>query len=383
VVTSFNARGYRAGDRFVCRSWLLLCWTGCPPASHRASEQASERSLPPASSILIVCVGCWTSRTNASRKSSRKLQVVGILNHLRRSSIGSSEQNEPVNEPEKRECAGVAKNRQGYRRNESEVEEESANTDRGSQSSVSENKWLAGGTWRKTTSCCTERERETETETETEIQREEESKESVRESTLERRGKSQGQGSRGENEKAEGGRYTEEMAWWDGYISDDVMGTIAPLVIYWLYAGLYHMLPPLDRFRLHSVQEEEQRNLVTLPQVVKGVLLQQAVQAVVAFLLFAVSSFSSSFSSPTPPPLISFPPFYLLLLCLFCFWNRVKCVHKIRGLRSAWLSLHVCFSHEAGPSYCCSWIAVLRGIKQNLCDLLVLLLRDQIVPIMC
>ncbi|KAH9567506.1 hypothetical protein CY35_03G030600 [Sphagnum magellanicum] len=77
------------------------------------------------------------------------------------------------------------------------------------------------------------------------------------------------------------------MAWWDGYISDDVMGTIAPLVIYWLYAGLYHMLPPLDRFRLHSVQEEEQRNLVTLPQVVKGVLLQQAVQAVVAFLLFA------------------------------------------------------------------------------------------------
>jgi sphinganine C4-monooxygenase len=109
------------------------------------------------------------------------------------------------------------------------------------------------------------------------------------------------------------------MAWWDGYISDDVMGTIAPLVIYWLYAGLYHMLPPLDRFRLHSVQEEEQRNLVTLPQVVKGVLLQQAVQAVVAFLLFAVSSFSSSFSSPTPPPLISFPPFYLLLLCLFCF----------------------------------------------------------------
>jgi sphinganine C4-monooxygenase len=87
------------------------------------------------------------------------------------------------------------------------------------------------------------------------------------------------------------------MAWWDGYISDDVMGTIAPLVVYWLYAGLYHMLPPLDRFRLHSVQEEEQRNLVTLPQVVKGVLLQQAVQSVVAFLLFAVSSFSSSFSS--------------------------------------------------------------------------------------
>jgi hypothetical protein len=59
---------------------------------------------------------------------------------LRRSSIGSSDENEPVNEPEKRECAGVAKNRQGYRRYESEVEEESANRERRSQSSVSENK---------------------------------------------------------------------------------------------------------------------------------------------------------------------------------------------------------------------------------------------------
>lgn len=41
---------------------------------------------------------------------------------------------------EERECAEVAKNRQGYRRNESEVEEESANRERRSRSSVSENK---------------------------------------------------------------------------------------------------------------------------------------------------------------------------------------------------------------------------------------------------
>jgi hypothetical protein len=75
-----------------------------------------------------------------SRKSSRELQVVGILNRLRRSSIWSSEENERINESEKRECAEVAKNRQGYRRNESEVEEESANRERRSQSSVSENK---------------------------------------------------------------------------------------------------------------------------------------------------------------------------------------------------------------------------------------------------
>ena len=39
------------------------------------------------------------------------------------------------------------------------------------------------------------------------------------------------------------------MIFWEGYISDEVMGTLAPIVVYWLYAGFYHLLPPLDRFR--------------------------------------------------------------------------------------------------------------------------------------
>lgn len=109
-----------------------------------ATDRASERSLPP--SLLRDRSFVWwvagpQERTPAENLRGSSSQVVGILNHLRRNSIGSSEEkNEPVNEPEKRECAGVAKNRQGYRRNESEVEEESANRQRRSQSSVSENK---------------------------------------------------------------------------------------------------------------------------------------------------------------------------------------------------------------------------------------------------
>ncbi|KAH8942213.1 hypothetical protein BDL97_14G087000 [Sphagnum fallax] len=52
-------------------------------------------------------------------------------------------------------------------------------------------------------------------------------------------------------------------------MSDDVvLGIVLPLVVYWLYAGMYHMMmmmmpPALEPFRLHSVQEEEQRNLFT------------------------------------------------------------------------------------------------------------------------
>jgi protein-S-isoprenylcysteine O-methyltransferase Ste14 len=56
------------------------------------------------------------------------------------------------------------------------------------------------------------------------------------------------------------------------------------------------MMPPLERFRFHSVQEPEEQNLVRIPQAVKGVLLVQGVQAVGNFLVFAVVSSSSSSS---------------------------------------------------------------------------------------
>ncbi|CAL9759381.1 unnamed protein product [Musa acuminata subsp. burmannicoides] len=78
------------------------------------------------------------------------------------------------------------------------------------------------------------------------------------------------------------------MVFWEGYVSDEVMGTFAPIVLYWLYAGFYQLLPRLDRYRLHTKKEEEQKNLVTLATVVKGVLLQQVVQATIAQVLFLV-----------------------------------------------------------------------------------------------
>lgn len=80
------------------------------------------------------------------------------------------------------------------------------------------------------------------------------------------------------------------MVFWEGYVSDETMGALAPIVVYWIYAGAYQMLPPLDRYRMHSRKEEELRNLVSLPTVIKGVLLQQLVQATVALSLFSMTS---------------------------------------------------------------------------------------------
>lgn len=84
-----------------------------------------------------------------------------------------------------------------------------------------------------------------------------------------------------------------KMVFWEGWISDELMGTFSPIVVYWLYAGMYQLLPPLDQYRLHTRKEEEQKNLVPLSSVIKGVLLQQLVQATVAGLMFLVSSSKS------------------------------------------------------------------------------------------
>ncbi|KAE8666059.1 Sphinganine C(4)-monooxygenase 1 [Hibiscus syriacus] len=72
-------------------------------------------------------------------------------------------------------------------------------------------------------------------------------------------------------------------------ISDELLGTIVPIVVYWIYSGIYMCLGSLESYRLHSVSDEDEKNLVSKPTVAKGVLLQQAVQAVVAILLFAVA----------------------------------------------------------------------------------------------
>lgn len=72
-------------------------------------------------------------------------------------------------------------------------------------------------------------------------------------------------------------------------MSDEMLGTFAPIVVYWVYSGIYISLGSFENYRLHSKKDEDNKNLVSKATVVKGVLLQQAVQAVVAILLFTVT----------------------------------------------------------------------------------------------
>lgn len=82
---------------------------------------------------------------------------------------------------------------------------------------------------------------------------------------------------------------------------DEAMLMAMPIVVYWLYAGFYEALScfsGLDSYRLHSRKEEQSTNLASKAEVVKRVLLQQAIQATITLLLGKVitSSFTFFFS---------------------------------------------------------------------------------------
>lgn len=79
-------------------------------------------------------------------------------------------------------------------------------------------------------------------------------------------------------------------------ISDELLGTFVPIAVYWLYSGLYILLDGFDKYRLHTRAEEAEKNVVSRSSVVKGVLLQQAVQVIVSLLLFMVTKIHNSIS---------------------------------------------------------------------------------------
>lgn len=89
-------------------------------------------------------------------------------------------------------------------------------------------------------------------------------------------------------------------------ISDELLGTFVPIAVYWLYSGMYVLLDGYDEYRLHTKSEEKSKNSVSKGDVVRGVLLQQAVQCVVCLLLFAfVGGDDVSGAKPAQPgPLV-------------------------------------------------------------------------------
>ncbi|KAL9227632.1 hypothetical protein vseg_003300 [Gypsophila vaccaria] len=69
-------------------------------------------------------------------------------------------------------------------------------------------------------------------------------------------------------------------------IPDEILATLVPIVVYWLYAGLHLLLEPIHKYRLHPKIEEDEKNLVAKSSVIKMVLLQQIMQAIIAIIVY-------------------------------------------------------------------------------------------------
>uniref|UniRef100_A0A0D3CA26 Protein HGH1 homolog n=2 Tax=Brassica oleracea var. oleracea TaxID=109376 RepID=A0A0D3CA26_BRAOL len=82
-------------------------------------------------------------------------------------------------------------------------------------------------------------------------------------------------------------------------ISDEFLGTFVPILVYWVYSGMYVCLGSLERYRLHSKVDEDEKNLVTKSAVVKGVLLQQTLQAIISVILFKITGSDDADASTT------------------------------------------------------------------------------------
>ncbi|RWW05062.1 hypothetical protein BHE74_00014258 [Ensete ventricosum] len=76
---------------------------------------------------------------------------------------------------------------------------------------------------------------------------------------------------------------------------DDFLLMIIPIVVYWVYSGIYEVLGSSEKYRLHSRRDEETKNLASKRDVVKGVLFQQALQATITVVVTKVLSLLSSF----------------------------------------------------------------------------------------
>ncbi|MBA0585952.1 sphinganine C4-monooxygenase 1 [Gossypium raimondii] len=104
-------------------------------------------------------------------------------------------------------------------------------------------------------------------------------------------------------------------------VSDELLGTVVPIVVYWIYSGMYMCLGSFENYRLHSKSDEEEKNLVSKLTVVKGVLFQQLLQAAVAILLFTVTGGHAGASSQQPSSFIVLASQFVTAMLVMDTWQ--------------------------------------------------------------
>ncbi|GJJ77650.1 sphinganine C4-monooxygenase [Entomortierella parvispora] len=73
------------------------------------------------------------------------------------------------------------------------------------------------------------------------------------------------------------------------FISDQSLALLLPVIVYWAYSLLFHWASLkefawMEKYRIHD-KEEETRNRVSLPDVIKAVIVQQVLQTALGFIV--------------------------------------------------------------------------------------------------
>ncbi|XP_020263797.1 sphinganine C4-monooxygenase 1-like [Asparagus officinalis] len=100
------------------------------------------------------------------------------------------------------------------------------------------------------------------------------------------------------------------------HLSDEVLSTFVPIVVYWVFSGIYGLLSYNESWRLHTKSEEEEKNIASKGQVLRGVLLQQLVQVVVVFSILKLIGDDSGVPPPQPSLLVMARQFLIAMIVL-------------------------------------------------------------------
>ncbi|KAL4339855.1 hypothetical protein GQ457_08G036170 [Hibiscus cannabinus] len=86
------------------------------------------------------------------------------------------------------------------------------------------------------------------------------------------------------------------MAW---VTSEELLATVVPYAVFWTYSGIYVMLESrLEKYKLHSKKEEEEKNLVSRKAVFKAVVIHQILSIAMNLCVFAATRENIGQESP-------------------------------------------------------------------------------------
>ncbi|WOK91393.1 sphinganine C4-monooxygenase 2-like [Canna indica] len=125
---------------------------------------------------------------------------------------------------------------------------------------------------------------------------------------------------------------------------DELMLMLMPIVVYWVYSGMYELLGSLDKYRLHSPRQEDTKNLASKTAVLKGVLLQQLIQATITLLVSKMTreEDDAEANKTNTASVVAAASQFLLAMFVFDTWQYFvhRCMHHNKFLYRKFHSWH-------------------------------------------